>query len=193
MFLFKKIIERLPYIEQVRCQNLNEDVLLSMNKFKNNKNLKLYKLVPKSKFTPFDLVLNVCYNKNIEIKSFENLIPDIPTEKSERNEIKKKLFNQTHYRYNKFPSLLEDTFGRPKLPDYYVKCFGEFYNFNSIFTYKLVRELNRCNYSNEFFQVRVVDNYKIVDGYLGFISEDVIESFKPSKYWKVELVDKIQR
>ncbi len=31
MFLYKKIIDRLPYVEQVRCQNLNEDSLLSMN------------------------------------------------------------------------------------------------------------------------------------------------------------------
>ena len=193
MFLFKKIIERLPDVEQVRCQNLNEDSLLSMNMFKNNKNKKLYKLVPNSNFTTFDLVLNACYNKNIEISGFENLIPNIPTEKLERNEIKKKLFYQVHYKYNKFPSLIEDTFGKPRLPDYYIKCFGEFYNFNTIFTYEFVRELNRCNYSNEFFQVRVINNYKIVEGYIGFVSEENIESFKPSKYWKVELVDKIQR
>lgn len=180
MFLEKYVTSRLPRDSRLDIVNITKANLLRRWYPSSNK---IYIVKPKSKFLIYELVLKYCYGILKPINCLDDFYIDIPKSNPERLEYIRVATLSECYLYNKFPKNIIDIYGYPTLPEDYVEVFGEFYNFRYLIQYLGARELNKYNYSKDYFMIR--DTEKDVDYFhLGFTS-NIPPCVINTEYWDI--------
>lgn len=188
MTLHKQTLERSPWRDTISIQTVNKDFLSNSAQHNHTKyGTSLYELIPK-KFSEFYLVLHKLYRVDNTLESVGDFIK-VDKQHPNYYGFKKQLFGQVQNPYNTFPKLIQEAWGKPILPDNYIKIFGEFYNYKAITTYLWCTELDKVKpYSRiKFFIVRLNNDFKI------FFIEDKIGKFEDiNPYWTIAKYDGIE-
>lgn len=181
MYLNKNVVERMMFKDRVQVNDIKEGDFK-----KSYQNWNHYKIVPKSKQLEYTLILKYCYNIDKVINTLDEVYPNIPKENPKRYDFKREVLGQVCYQFNNFPKYFTEVYGKPNLPEEYVKTFGEFYNFNTLVNYLKIKELNRCRYSDTYHNVKIIEDNQIKGHYLGFILNESLKELNFNcEYWEV--------